>query len=365
MKRFDTPCKCAFALAVALSGWATTVSADTTPQDRSFERRVYIGAGAGVTHVKPRTDGTGYSVMDDSSTGGTISIGLDVTPRLSVEGYAATLGKADIQNDTTQAKAGDIKYQQAGVSGILYVANNRNASDYERGEADEGLQRREGLSPYVRVGAGKLSNESDLAYRQVNEWDMHVGAGVEYGWSNGVAARAEVVSYDTDAKLLTAGVVKRFGKTKPYRVAAVPPPVEPPPAVVAPEPPVPTVQAPPPKPKPKLDLLSISLPVVHFAFDRADLRKPDLPLLDRLAQTLQRYSKLKLEIQGHTDPVGTEAYNQRLSERRAERVKAYLVSKGISADRLKTVGFSENRPVADNATAEGRALNRRVEFVIR
>ena len=69
-----------------------------------------------------------------------------------------------------------------------------------------------------------------------------------------------------------------------------------------------------------------------------------------------------MEIQGHTDISGTHAYNMTLSQRRADAVKAYLISKGISAERMTTKGYGPDRPIATNATGAGRAENRRVEF---
>jgi len=74
---------------------------------------------------------------------------------------------------------------------------------------------------------------------------------------------------------------------------------------------------------------------------------------------------MKIELAGHTDSIGSEQYNQGLSERRAKSAYNYFVSKGIAADRMTTVGYGELRPVASNATDEGRAKNRRVEITIK
>ena len=72
---------------------------------------------------------------------------------------------------------------------------------------------------------------------------------------------------------------------------------------------------------------------------------------------------MKVEVAGHTDSIGTDEYNQGLSLRRAEAVRNYLVDKGIAADRLSIKGYGESQPVADNATADGRFMNRRVELI--
>jgi OOP family OmpA-OmpF porin len=101
---------------------------------------------------------------------------------------------------------------------------------------------------------------------------------------------------------------------------------------------------------------------LKFDFNKAEIKPQYYPLLDKAVHVLEINPTLKIAIHGHTDSVGTEAYNQKLSERRAMAVKDYLVSKGIAADRLTAVGKGEADPIASNDTKEGRAQNRRVEF---
>jgi OOP family OmpA-OmpF porin len=101
-----------------------------------------------------------------------------------------------------------------------------------------------------------------------------------------------------------------------------------------------------------------------FDFDKAVLKPEGRAKLDDL---ISKMSGLNLEVViavGHTDSVGTDAYNQRLSVRRAEAVKSYLVGKGVEKNRVYTEGKGEKQPVADNKTAEGRAKNRRVEIEV-
>lgn len=86
--------------------------------------------------------------------------------------------------------------------------------------------------------------------------------------------------------------------------------------------------------------------------------------LDKYAAYLNDHPEKKLKVTGHTDSKGSSAYNQKLSQKRADKVKEYLVSKNVEADRITTIGRGEELPIADNSTAEGKAKNRRVEIQI-
>ena len=101
-----------------------------------------------------------------------------------------------------------------------------------------------------------------------------------------------------------------------------------------------------------------------FDFDKAVLKPEGKKQLDDMAAKLKEINLEVIVAVGHTDSVGTDAYNQKLSIRRAEAVKAYLVTKGIEANRVYTEGKGKKQPVADNKTAEGRAKNRRVEIEV-
>ena len=101
---------------------------------------------------------------------------------------------------------------------------------------------------------------------------------------------------------------------------------------------------------------------VEFAFNKADIGGSSSVILDVAAEQLNRCPKIPMEIDGHTDSVGPEDYNQALGQRRAEAVKAYLVNKGLRSSRLTARSFGETRPVASNDTDEGRQTNRRVEL---
>lgn len=151
----------------------------------------------------------------------------------------------------------------------------------------------------------------------------------------------------------------------PAPLAAVPEPAPAPPAPA----PAPLAAAPEPTPAPLAAVtepapaMPLVLEGVNFDFDKAVIRPQDYAKLDQNVATMKEWGDVKVEVAGHTCNMGTEEYNLGLSLRRAEAVRNYLISKGVSADRLTARGYGESRPVASNATREGRAQNRRVELV--
>ena len=106
----------------------------------------------------------------------------------------------------------------------------------------------------------------------------------------------------------------------------------------------------------------IRLRGVQFAFDRADISPDSRVVLDVAADQIAACPSVRVRVEGHTDFIGTDAYNQRLSERRAEAVRTYLATRGIPAARMESSGFGETRPIAPGRTDADRARNRRVEL---
>ncbi|MGA7104831.1 MAG: OmpA family protein [Candidatus Deferrimicrobiaceae bacterium] len=124
-----------------------------------------------------------------------------------------------------------------------------------------------------------------------------------------------------------------------------------------------TVNVKPPPPKPKVvDRLSLH---INFDSNKMDIRPADIGELKKAIDFVKKYPGNNISVEGHTDNVGSDKYNQALSERRAAAVKEYLVKNGgADASRVKTVGYGERKPIAGNATKEGRFRNRRVEVLI-
>jgi len=109
---------------------------------------------------------------------------------------------------------------------------------------------------------------------------------------------------------------------------------------------------------------TVRLNNIFFDSGKSDLRPESFPELDRLVTTLEKNPKMQIEISGHTDDVGADDVNLKLSSDRANAVKDYLLSKGIAQATVTAVGFGETKPVASNTTDDGKQLNRRVEFTI-
>ena len=144
-------------------------------------------------------------------------------------------------------------------------------------------------------------------------------------------------------------------------VAQAPEPV----VVAPPPPPAPKVVAPPPPPPQPVAATKVTYAAdAFFDFDKAVVKAEGKAKLDDLIGKVKGINLEVIIAVGHTDSVGSDAYNQKLSVRRAEAVKAYLVSKGIEKNRVYTEGKGEKQPVADNKTKEGRSKNRRVEIEV-
>lgn len=115
------------------------------------------------------------------------------------------------------------------------------------------------------------------------------------------------------------------------------------------------------------DIGAIGTMAINFNFNKSSIRKESKDDIDQIFFLLKAYPSMKIELRGHTDNKNSSKdpdYNFKLSKKRAESVKAYLVQKGIDANRISTIGLGESRPIASNDTEDGRAMNRRTEFVV-
>jgi OOP family OmpA-OmpF porin len=320
--------------------------------------RLYLGAGAGISRLEPDLGGTPYAHSEKNRFGWKLFAGYDVNERISVEGYYANLNEAEL------SPWGDIGYESYGASALYYFSREGEyLMDW---------------SLFANLGMGKMGNSASVPYEREHDFHLMYGAGLERELWHGVSLRLQGELYDKDAHLYSVSLVKRFGAKKAEPVIApvvVSPPPEP---VVEPQPVVLDSDGdgvlddrdacPHSAPGVKVDEQGcklqevITLRGVVFASNSATLIGDSEQGLDEVVATLLRYPEQRVEVAGYTDNRGSRAYNEKLSQRRAKAVRSYLVEHGVAAGRLTARGYGPENPVADNETAEGRALNRRVEL---
>jgi OOP family OmpA-OmpF porin len=201
------------------------------------------------------------------------------------------------------------------------------------------------------------------------EANLKYGVGFEYMFTRHFGMRLEGERYRIDDSvgnkgdidLYSAGVLFRFPKTPPPAPYIAPPPPPPPPVVVAPPP----VVVEPPPPIPVQTDRYCSLLNFQFEINQDKVQLEEQEKLAVIGKFLQKYPQTTAVIEGHTDDVGSEEANQRLSVRRANAVVNYLVrTLHVDRTRLTPVGYGESRPIADNSTDEGKRENRRISAIV-
>ena len=283
------------------------------------------------------------------------------------EHFGAELDYAhSLDNMRAGSPKDDVDYDRVSLAGIYYFGKWADV-----------------WQPYVKLGVGHDRYDYHNAPEDKNT-DIDAGLGVRvnvtdrFSWRAEAKALHEVDDSQTHS-LYTLGIGYAFGSASK--------PVEKPASA-------PVVVAPPPAPldsdgdgvtddKDKCPNTPRGLEVdadgceyhltkteeiridVKFATNKSDITEEYVGEVERVAKFLRKYASVKAEIAGHTDSVGSDAYNQKLSQRRADAVKAMLVDRfGIDASRLSAVGYGELKPIASNDTVEGRAQNRRVVAVM-
>jgi OOP family OmpA-OmpF porin len=298
----------------------------------------------------------------DDGWGGGLALGKPVSPNWNLE---LALSGSTLDRDA----GGRYKLWGLGVDGLYFF--NRNAS----------------FAPYGVVGLGAL--RTSIPGQHDTGVMANAGLGFMKQLSDNLALRADArYRWDdnsTDAFnksdfgdwLVNVGLNIALGQKPQPAPKPAPEPV----AQLQPAP-EPVVQpAPAPQPEPAAPALKtqqaneldkaqsgdvvVILEGVNFEFDSAKLRPNAIEILDEAVTVLNRRKDINVDIVGHTCNIGTEQYNQGLSERRAKSVYDYLVSHGIAAERLTSKGMGETQPAHSNATREGRAKNRRVEMQVK
>ena len=342
-----------------------------------------IGGSAGASaqdfgnwYVAPRI---GADIPDsnrktDASVWGGIGVGVWVNPHLAVD-FEYTINNAGFQ-DSSWRPNHEWESVGLGVSGRWFFG-------------DEGAQWR----PYVMGGLGALRHAaySGSLLKPYNfngsGWSpmATIGGGIQYNLNERVALRGEIAArYDHDkntrgelSDVLGYGISHKSGYTDGivsvglvynFGGHAAPAPA---PAPAAPPPP------PPPAEEPAPHNVVIDLRGVNFKFDRPKVHEKNIEptlqvptadsiaILDQAVDVLKRQPEVKVELDGHTDGIGGDAYNQKLSERRAQIVNDYLIAHGVNSSQIVGVkGFGKTQPIDTNATKEGRARNRRTELKV-
>ena len=327
----------------------------------------YIGAGVGQSRAtidEPRLRAslaangetvTGFS-KDQRDTGYKLFVGRQLNQYFAVEAGYFDLGKFDFKSTTS---GNGVLNGQAAFRGVNLDLLGQ-------------LPLSQRLSLLGRVGMHYTKTNTEFSgNRLLGSTNTHaserklnakLGLGLEYKFSEALALRGEVERYRLndavgnrgDADLYSVSLVYKLGRPASATPAYQPAP-EVAPAVAMPAPVI--VAAPAPAPvSEKVSFASEAL----FDFDQSALKPQGKAALDQLLGQLTGMDLEVIVTVGHTDAVGPDTYNQKLSQRRAEAVKAYLVAQGVETNRVYTEGKGETQPVADNTSAAGRAKNRRV-----
>lgn len=376
------------ASALGLMAFATLISLMAMSQESGG----YFGANIG----RAQADIDEARIVDDLASAGITQTSIDEDERdtgykifggyrfnkyWALEGGYFDLGEFSFTATTLPAGtlSGRIKVKGVNLDLVGFIPFTEKFAAFGRAGANYA----EAKDKFTATGLVNVLDPS----RKERDTNYKFGVGLQYAFTPSFAMRAEAERYrindavgnDGDIDLFSLGVLFGFGG--PAAHAA--PSTTPTPVAMA-EP-----ATPPPPPKALRDSDndgvtddvdkcpgtprgvavdatgcplkgSVTLEGINFEYNSALLTAESRHILGELAANLKKYPRLRIELQGHTDSVGSDAYNRALSQRRADSVRQYLIDHGVSADRLTARGYGETQPVDNNNTDAGRARNRRV-----
>jgi len=341
-----------FLLALLLLGAPLYASAGD--EDGHWYVDPYIGG------ITPDTDwaGTAKSRLAFGA-----AVGKNFTPNVSAE-LDFNHARLTDRFDPGHAKL------DAGALNVLGVFN-RNAVFAPYGLLGAGLLHESSGNPLFSGRTGFMAQAGVGAF--IKLWE-NANASQSFSLRPDIRVRWTTITSSPVDVLYVLGFVFSFGPPSAPPVAAAP---TPPPAPPPPPPPPPPAPPPPPQcpgmapgevvpPGTAVDANGcplrgdVVLQGVNFRTDSAELTGDSKSILDGVAKGLREHRRLRVEVQGHTDSTGSARHNLGLSQRRAEAVRDYLQAQGVSADQMTAKGYGQTQPIASNATAEGRAQNRRV-----
>ncbi len=357
------------ALAAAMLAAGAARAEDTFINPEWANSAWYVGAGVGQSRASIDQERLERSLAahgavvtafgsDERDTGYKLLVGRQLNRYLAVEGGYFDHGKFRFHSTTSGGGVLDGEASFRGMS--LDLVGQLPLSERWSLLGRAGMQYARSQS---RFGGNRLLAVTDPESSE-RKLGAKLGVGLEYKFSEALALRGEAERHrvnDTvgnrgDVDLYSLSLVYKLGRPasaapRAYVPEAAPAPAAPPPVALAPG-----VAAAPQPTAVKVTLAADAL----FDFDRAVVKPDGKAALDALLAKQQGVTVEVMLSVGHTDSVGTAEYNQRLSQRRAEAVKAYLVSTGLDPARIYTEGKGETQPAADNRSAAGRAQNRRV-----
>ncbi len=347
------------------------IAAVASPYAVAADSGGYIGINVGQSRAKiddPRITsnllGGGFTsvsiVDDDRDTGYKLYGGYQFNKNFALEGGYFDLGKFGFTATTVPAGtlSGNIRLRGLNLDAVGILPINQKFSAFGRA----GVNYAEARDSFAGTGAVIVTNPSP-SKREAN---YKFGLGLQYNFTESLGMRAEAERYRIndavgnrgDIDLFSLGLVYSFGAKTPAPAprAAAPEPVVAAAPAPAPKPAAVTPPPPPPAPKPappakrKVTLSADTM----FDFDKADLRPAGKQHLDKLAADLRGVNFDVITVTGHTDRIGSHAYNMKLSTQRAEAVKAYLVSAGLPAGKIAAKGTDGSDPVTKPGECKGK-----------